>query len=93
MSLFAYDGGRLVEQHSAALADIEGRAAGLPKIWVDVQGLADVELIRGLGERYGLHPLTIADIVHVHQRPKLESHDDHLFIVLRLPDRTEGLLT
>ena len=75
------------------LADIEERAAGLPRIWVDVQGLADVELIRGLGERYGLHPLTIADVVNAHQRPKLESHDDHLFIVLRLPDRTEGLVT
>ena len=54
---------------------------GLPRIWVDVQGLANLELIRGLGERYGLHPLTIADVVNAHQRPKLESHDDHLFIV------------
>ena len=93
MSLFAYDDGRLVEHHGAELADIEERAAGLPRIWVDVQGLADVELIRGLGERYGLHPLTIADVVNADRRPKLESHDDHLFIVLRLPDRTEGLVT
>lgn len=93
MSLFAYDGSRLVEHHGATLADIEGRAAGLPRIWVDVQGLAGVELIRALGERYGLHPLTVADVVHVHQRPKLESHDDLLFIVLRLPDRTGGLVT
>jgi magnesium transporter len=93
MSLFAYDDGRLVEHHGATLADIEERAAGLPRIWVDVQGLANVELIRGLGERYGLHQLTIADIVNAHQRPKLERHDDHLFIVLRLPDRTEGLVT
>jgi magnesium transporter len=31
--------------------------------------------------------------VNAHQRPKLERHDDHLFIVLRLPDRTEGLVT
>jgi magnesium transporter len=93
MSLFAYDAGRLVEHHDATLADIDERAAGLSKIWVDVQGLADLELIRGVGERYGLHLLTVADVVHVHQRPKLEGHDDHLFIVLRLPDRTERLLT
>ena len=93
LGLFAYDGGRLVEHHDVALADIDERAAGLPRIWIDVQGLADVELIRALGERYGLHPLTIADVVHVHQRPKLESHDDHLFIVLRLPHREDGLIT
>jgi magnesium transporter len=93
MSLFAYEGHRLVEHHGATLADIERRAAGLPKIWIDVQGLADLELIRGLGERYGLHPLTVADVVHVHQRPKLENHENHLFIVLRLPHREDALLT
>src|SRR5690606_9701261 len=93
LSLFAYDDARLVEHHDATLADLERRAAGLPKVWIDLQGLADVELIRALGKRYGLHPLTVADIVHVHQRPKLESHDDHLFIVLRLPHREGGLPT
>ena len=59
-------------------------------VWVDVQGLGDAEVIRALGEGGGLHPLTIEDIVHVHQRPKLEDYTAYLFTILRalraLPD-------
>jgi magnesium transporter len=91
--LIAYDAEELVERHGKTLADIEGAPIGPPRVWIDVQGLADVELIRGLGARYGLHPLAIADIVHVDQRPKVESYDDHLFIVLRLPHQDPGFFT
>ena len=52
-------------------------------VWVDVQGLGDGDVIRKIGEILGLHPLTLEDIVHVHQRPKLEEFDDHLFVVMR----------
>jgi magnesium transporter len=92
-SLIAYDSGRLVEQRGNTLADIDRQAAGLPKVWIDVQGLADLDLIRALGERYALHPLMLADIVHVHQRPKIESYPDHLFIVLRMPHQEDRLDT
>lgn len=52
-------------------------------VWVDVQGLGNGDAIRKIGEILGLHPLTLEDIVHVHQRPKLEEFDDHLFITMR----------
>ena len=50
--------------------------------WVNVDGLHDTELIERLGERFGLHPLVLEDIVHVGQRPKLEEYDEYLYIVL-----------
>jgi len=53
--------------------------------WIDVQGLADVNAVRDIGERFGLHPLAIADIVHTHQRPKTEIYDGFVLVVLRLP--------
>lgn len=52
--------------------------------WIDVQGLADTELIKGLGERFTLHPLAVADTVNVGQRPKVEDYTDRLFVVLRM---------
>jgi magnesium transporter len=91
--LIAYDADQLLERHGTALAEIQPEADDLPRVWIDVQGLADVELIRELGARYRLHPLAIADIVHVDQRPKVESYDDHLFIVLRLPHQDRGFFT
>ncbi len=49
--------------------------------WVDVQGLSDTTAISRLGEMFGLHSLTIADIVNAPARPKVEDHDDYLFII------------
>jgi magnesium transporter len=52
--------------------------------WVNVDGLSDVDLIRDVGEAFDLHPLTLEDIVHTGQRPKLEEYDGYLFVVLRM---------
>ena len=30
-----------------------------------------------------IHPLVLEDILNTHQRPKLEEHDDYLYIVLK----------
>lgn len=51
--------------------------------WLDVQGLGDIEFLKRIGDQLELHPLTLEDIVHIHQRPKVEEYDDYLFVVLR----------
>lgn len=53
-------------------------------VWIDVQGLADTNLIQHLGEQFKLHPLLVADIVNVGQRPKVDEYADILFVVLRM---------
>ena len=52
--------------------------------WVNVDGLHDVELVRGLGEHFGIHPLALEDVLSPGQRPKAEEYDGHLFIVLSM---------
>jgi magnesium transporter len=37
----------------------------------------------GIADRLGLHPLTVEDAVHAHQRPKLDTYDDLLFAVVK----------
>ena len=57
--------------------------AGL--IWFDLRGVQDHAAVKAVGEHLRLHPLAIADIVNVGQRPKLESYEeDEMFIVLRM---------
>lgn len=53
--------------------------------WINVEGVGNAEVIARIGERFGLHPLTLGDITNVTQRPKVESYEDHLFIVTRIP--------
>ena len=52
-------------------------------VWVDVQGVGDGDMLRRFGEALNLHLLTIEDIAHVHQRPKVESFEEYLFTTLR----------
>lgn len=53
--------------------------------WLNVDGLGDTETIRRIGIAFGLHPLALEDILDVHQRPKVEAYEDHLFIITRMP--------
>ncbi len=52
--------------------------------WVNIDGLGDVEMLKKLGQHYGLHPLALEDVLHTGQRPKCEEYDDHYFIVLQM---------
>ena len=61
--------------------------------WIDVQGLGDREVLKEIGSVFALHPLTLADVTDVPQRPKCEWHDDHVFIITRAPvQRARGII-
>jgi len=61
-------------------------------IWIDVQGLGDLELLRVMGETFGLHPLALEDVVSVSQRAKVEDYDTHLYIIVRMPEKADDQL-
>lgn len=52
--------------------------------WIDVYGLGNIDQIERIGQRFGIHGLALEDVINVHQRPKLEEYEDHLFIVARM---------
>jgi magnesium transporter len=51
--------------------------------WIIVEGLADTGVIEAIGDHFDIHPLVLEDILNTHQRPKLEEHDDYLYVVLK----------
>lgn len=62
--------------------------------WIEFNGLGDLEALKALGNKYGLHPLTVEDVLHAGQRPKVEPYDNHLFIVAQMIYQDEdNLLT
>ncbi|NNF03212.1 MAG: magnesium/cobalt transporter CorA [Rhodothermales bacterium] len=52
--------------------------------WINVDGIHDVDLVAGFGERLGLHQLVLEDIVSPRQRPKAEVFDDHVYVVVKM---------
>lgn len=52
--------------------------------WINVDGLHDVAMLERLAHDYGLHPLTIEDIVNTQQRPKVEFFDNYIALNLKM---------
>ncbi|MHB8898694.1 MAG: CorA family divalent cation transporter, partial [Thermoguttaceae bacterium] len=49
--------------------------------WIDLSK-QDESSLEILAERFAFHPLTIEDCLHFDQRPKVESYEGYLFLVL-----------
>jgi magnesium transporter len=58
--------------------------AGRDVLWVNVDGLHEVDLVKAVGERFGMHPLSIEDVVSVSGRPVAEAYDDHVFTAVKM---------
>ncbi|MDR1031130.1 MAG: magnesium/cobalt transporter CorA [Treponema sp.] len=51
--------------------------------WIHINGFKDTLAIQTLVNTFGIHPLTVEDILDVEQRPKAEEFADYLFITFK----------
>ncbi|MDH3314262.1 MAG: magnesium/cobalt transporter CorA [Gammaproteobacteria bacterium] len=84
---------RLESAEVADMPSVQALRSRFPVVWVDVAGLANTDLIRSLAGEFRLHDLAVADVVNIHQRPKVEEYDDHLFVITRMPIENQRLET
>ena len=74
-------GGHLVERDVVDVEElVEVRGAKGVK-WIEVNGFGDEAGLRRIGEIFGIHPLALADVVNVPQRPKVESYEGHDLVI------------
>ena len=88
LTIIAYDD-NITEQENATIEDVRNSLSQCRVLWVDVDGLGDVQLIAQLGELFKLHPLALEDAVNQNQRAKVEEYPENYFVVLHVP-RLEG---
>ena len=50
------------------------------KIWLNIHGVHDVDLIKQIGELFNLHPLVLEDILNTEQRPKVDEYEHYVFL-------------
>jgi len=89
--LIHYTPERFEEKDVASVEEIAPYKSVPGVIWVNVDGLGDVEIIRQIGTLFGLHPLAMEDVLNVPQRPKVDNYEDHLFLVTRMLHLEKGL--
>ena len=91
--LIEYDAQSIRETRFDSLAECQAGAPTLPKVWLNVYGMHDAELMAEVGRRFKLHPLVLEDILNTDQRAKVEDYDDYLFLVARFFDYDVATLT
>lgn len=93
ITLIEYAPDGLKETHFENLADCHACAPTAPRLWLNVHGLHEPEVMTEIGQRFKLHPLVLEDILNTDQRPKVEDYGDYLFLVARLFDYDPATLT
>jgi len=91
--VIGYGGAGIEESDIADPAALDEFVGKFPVTWVNVDGVGNVDTIRKLGELFNIHGLALEDIVNLHQRPKAEAYEDHIFIVTRIPHTVPRLDT
>jgi len=89
LSLYAYDAsGWRMECPSTVGALLEALDPAKNN-WINVNGLSGGAVER-LGERLGIHPLVVEDILDPGQRPRVEAFEDCIFVVTKMLTLHEG---
>ncbi len=93
MRVIAWDKDRVEERPLKSADEIKDLLARWPVVWVNVDGLGDAALVARFGELLGLHRLALEDVLHVHQRPKLDRYEGHDFLLASMTTRQpDGVL-
>ncbi|HET6303310.1 MAG TPA: magnesium/cobalt transporter CorA [Myxococcota bacterium] len=86
-----YDAGQVEEKPVEDVEQLAALVVGGGVTWIDVQGFGDPAFLERIREILGIHPLAMADVVNVPQRPKAEPYGDRYLVVTRmatmLPER------
>ena len=82
--LMNYDQNRLEEKELKRIEETFAFRDTPPVSWINIDGLHEVEVIEKIGTHFGIHPLTMEDILNTGQRPKVEDFEDYIYLVFKM---------
>lgn len=91
ITAFSYDANTYIEKTINNIDDVANLRDEGKVLWIDIDGLHNVDLIAKTGNIFNLHPLLLEDILNTNQRIKYQDYGDCIFVVLNMifyPDDT-----
>ena len=83
LDILSYSTEEIVEKKNAKIEDIQQLPTDRTH-WINVTGVHNVELVKSICEQFDVHPLIMEDILNTDQRPKLDVHENHIYVVLKM---------
>jgi len=84
ITVIHYDEKNHTHRTDVPVEELEGYVDSNTVSWVNIDGVHDAGVIERVGETFGIHSLTLEDVMNTGQRPKTEDLGRHLFIVLKM---------
>lgn len=84
MELYLFDGKKSLRKNLKENDDLSFLKNENNFVWLNVNGIHNVELINNIGNILNINSLVLEDLTNINQRVKIEVWEDYLFIVLKM---------
>ena len=84
ITIFDYDELHLEEKEVEHLEDCFSYRDSDTITWINIDGVYDANVIERIGSHFSIHPLVLEDIMNTGQRPKIESFDNYIYLILKM---------
>jgi magnesium transporter len=85
LSLFLFHESEVLEKDIHSVSELKEY---LPKenqiLWLNIEGLHNVEVLKEIGELFHLHNLLLEDILNTDQLPKMDDYGEYVSLCLRM---------
>lgn len=84
LSLIQFDEKELFEKDFYDVDECLSHTAQNKVTWINVDGIHDTDVIKKIGDKFNIHPLTLEDIANTEQHPKFEDYEIYLVNVMKM---------
>jgi len=84
LTLINYDRDTFEKKTLATVEDMKPYRTTPTVSWINIEGLHESGVVEKIGGIFGIHPLVVEDILNTDQRPKMDIHDEYVFIVMKM---------
>jgi magnesium transporter len=83
LSIISYDSTSAQFHYLSGINELAQYRDDSKMSWINVNGLDDIDSIRQLGDYFSLHPLSVEDILHTKQQPKIEVFESYRYFSVK----------
>ena len=84
ITLTFFDNDRYEEKDITSIEESFPYRDGTGVLWINIDGLHDIDILEKLGASFAIHPLMLEDVLNTGQRPKIDFTENYIFMVLRM---------
>ena len=90
LSILSYDATSAEFKQVSSIDEIMRHKTEEKISWINISGLKDTDSIKRLGEFFDIHTLSIEDILHTEQQPKVEIFEEYKFLSMKTIQREKN---